>query len=152
MVPNVFEQVSEIPLMPNGKVDRGALARMGERLAETGEYEAPRNGIEAELADLWQELLEVERVGVGDNFFDLGGHSLLATQLVSRIRDRFGVTIEVRRLFESPTLGDLAGVVAQKQAQLLDEADLLSTLAELESLSNSAAQDMLFQAPDRDID
>ena len=68
----------------------------------------PRTSVEAELAQIWAEILGLEQVGVSDNFFELGGHSLLATQLVSRIRDRTQVKVPLRRIFETPTIAELA--------------------------------------------
>ncbi|MFY0528787.1 phosphopantetheine-binding protein [Archangium gephyra] len=72
------------------------------------EYVAPRTEGERRLAEIWQAVLQVERVGASDDFFELGGHSLLATQLVSRIRQAFNVEIPLTLLFEKPTLSSLA--------------------------------------------
>jgi acyl carrier protein len=68
---------------------------------------APRSPIEQQLADIWAEVLRLERVGIHDNFFEFGGHSLLATQVISRLRQAFGVELPVRTLFEAPTVADL---------------------------------------------
>jgi acyl carrier protein len=91
-----------------------------------GGYEAPRNPIEELLAPLWEEVLGVERVGVHDDFFALGGHSLLGVQLISRVRDLFGVKLPVRALFHATTIGDLAERIAEEMAagagdELLDQ-------------------------------
>ena len=110
MVPQAWALLDELPLTPNGKVDRRALARVpAEPLeASRGEHLAPRTGVERALARIWAELLKLDRVGVRDNFFHLGGHSLLATQVVSRVRRVFGVELEIRSLFEEPTVEALA--------------------------------------------
>ncbi|HVR95631.1 MAG TPA: amino acid adenylation domain-containing protein, partial [Thermoanaerobaculia bacterium] len=114
MVPSAFVLLDELPLTPHGKVDRAALPVPEAPRAEAA-YRAPRNPIETELAEVWAELLGAERVGVLDNFFDLGGHSLLATQVISRVRDRFGVELPVRALFEEPTVAGLAARVREEK-------------------------------------
>ncbi|MFI2352086.1 amino acid adenylation domain-containing protein [Streptomyces sp. NPDC019443] len=113
MVPSVFIELAELPLTTNGKVDRAALPEPegGARAVTAQVYVAPRTETERILAETWTELLGVERVGVEDNFFDLGGHSLLATQLVSRIRDVFGVDLTLAAVFEEPTVAAIAAVV-----------------------------------------
>jgi acyl-coenzyme A synthetase/AMP-(fatty) acid ligase/acyl carrier protein len=128
MVPAGFLLLPELPLTPNGKVDRKVLAGLGpEARAEGDGYVAPRNPIEELLAPLWTEVLGVERVGVFDDFFALGGHSLLGVQLISRVRDLFGVKLPVRVVFSSATVADLAERIAEEMAAqagdaLLDEA------------------------------
>ncbi|MEO6195390.1 MAG: amino acid adenylation domain-containing protein, partial [Thermoanaerobaculia bacterium] len=111
MIPSAFVWLDALPLTPNGKIDRSALARLEAR-AESAGYVAPRSGIEQALAELWAELLGLERVGVHDHFFRLGGHSLLAIRVLSRVRRLFGVEIAIRTLFESPILEALARAVA----------------------------------------
>ncbi|NNB85299.1 amino acid adenylation domain-containing protein, partial [Corallococcus exiguus] len=109
MVPASFVTLEALPLSSSGKVDRKALpVPEGSALAHAEDYTAPRDALEETLASLWAELLEVERVGVHDNFFDQGGHSLLATQVMSRLRARFGVELPLRALFEAPTVETLA--------------------------------------------
>ena len=109
MVPSAYRVVEALPLLPNGKVDRQALAALepipSER--ETA-YVAPRTPVEEGLAQIWAELLHVERVGVHDDFFELGGHSLLAARVMARVCDVFQVQVPLRRLFEKPTVADLA--------------------------------------------
>ncbi|TCP59315.1 amino acid adenylation domain-containing protein [Tumebacillus sp. BK434] len=109
MVPSLFLTVDEIPLTPNGKVDRRALPLpSADQLGRVGEYRAPRSGVEQKLSELYSEVLGVPQVGILDNFFELGGHSLLATQVVSRIRDVFAIEFQLRHLFEAPQIADLA--------------------------------------------
>ncbi|SEU41903.1 amino acid adenylation domain-containing protein, partial [Myxococcus fulvus] len=107
MVPSVFMHLEAMPLTPSGKADRKALPAP-ERLATTREYAAPRTPTEQLLASLFASVLRIERISVTDSFFELGGHSLLATQLVSRVRQSFGVELPVRALFEASTVAQLA--------------------------------------------
>ncbi|MEU7876336.1 amino acid adenylation domain-containing protein, partial [Dactylosporangium sp. NPDC049140] len=112
MVPSVFMEVTSMPMNRNGKVDRAALpAPDGRQLAAGGDYTAPNGPVQELLAGVWAELLGVERVGAGDNFFALGGHSLLATQVASRVRAVLGAELPVSALFDAPTLAGLAAVV-----------------------------------------
>ncbi len=108
MVPSAFVALEALPLTPNGKVDRKALPALGSAVPLGAEFVAPRTPAEELLAALWVPLLSVAQVGAHDDFFRLGGHSLLATQLVSRIRETFGVELALRRIFERPVLADLA--------------------------------------------
>ena len=118
MVPAVFVLLDALPLMPNGKVDRRALPAPDRSRPDLDKaFVAPRTPTEELLAEIWAQLLDIERVGIHDNFFDLGGHSLLATQLVSRMREAFQVEIPLRRLFEVPTVAGLAeSIEAARQA------------------------------------
>ncbi|BCL39535.1 non-ribosomal peptide synthetase [Nostoc sp. MS1] len=112
MVPAAFVLLNALPLTPNGKVDRRALPTpdTATRNLSTG-FVLPRTPIEAQLAQIWSEVLGVERIGVNDNFFELGGHSLLATQVVSRINSVFGLSLSIQLMFESPTVAGIASYV-----------------------------------------
>ena len=119
MLPAAFVMLPELPLLPNGKVNRKALPAP-EWQGDADAYVAPRNDTEAELASIWQEVLGVERLGVHDNFFALGGHSLLATQVMTRIRRHLNVELAMRHLFEAPTVAELADkVLAAGATELL---------------------------------
>jgi acyl carrier protein len=135
MVPAAFISLPVLPLTPNGKVDRRALARMAPEpqggAAEA--YVAPRNPIEEILVTLWAEVLGVDRVGVHDDFFDLGGHSLLGVQLVSRVREMFGVKLSVRTVFTSATVAEMAELVEEEMTAALAGDELLEQLLEEES-------------------
>ena len=144
MMPSAFVLLKNLPLTPNGKVDRFALP-----LPDTARpdientYVAPRTPVEKNLAEIWSEVLRLERVGVHDNFFDLGGHSLLVTQVVSRLRDAFEVDLPLRDLFDKPTIADLAVTIAQQLAQATDSELLTQTFAQLEQLSQEEVQAIL---------
>jgi amino acid adenylation domain-containing protein len=108
MVPAAYLALERLPLTPNGKVDRRALpAPEGDAYA-TRDYEAPAGEAEAAVAEVWAEVLGVERIGRSDHFFALGGHSLLAVQVVSRIRQALGVEATLGDLFLRPVLADFA--------------------------------------------
>jgi amino acid adenylation domain-containing protein len=108
MVPALFVSLGGLPMTPNGKVDRQALAALRPRPALQGERLPPRTPSEEILGGIWERVLTIEGVGGRDNFFDLGGHSLLATQVLSRVREAFAVELPLRALFEAPTLAGLA--------------------------------------------
>ena len=106
MVPAHLMLLEALPLTPNGKVDRKALPAP-ERSGLEADYVAPRNAAEEKLAQIWAEVLKVERVSIHDNFFELGGHSLLAVSLIERMR-RAGLHADVRALLTSPTVAGFA--------------------------------------------
>lgn len=137
MIPAAFVQLELLPLNSNGKIDRNALPAPDLTNSLRGDaYVAPRTAIEQQLAAILAPLLHLDRVGVEDNFFLLGGHSLLGTQLISRIRDAFGVELSLRTIFEAATI-----------AQLTSEVEKL-LLAKIESMTEEEAQQML-NAPDQ---
>jgi amino acid adenylation domain-containing protein len=112
MVPAAFVPLAALPLTPNGKLDRRALPRPDPSHPELERgFLAPRSAREAALAAIWAELLDVERVGVRDNFFDLGGHSLLAVRLFARIYEQFGVRVPIASLFPEATVEHLSGLL-----------------------------------------
>ena len=112
MVPTAFVPLAALPLTPHGKVDRRALpAPQAARPGLTSAYHPPQTDTEAHLAIVWADVLGVPHVGRDDNFFALGGHSLLATQVVSRIRQAWGIEVPLRTLFQVPTVASLGAAV-----------------------------------------
>jgi amino acid adenylation domain-containing protein len=112
MVPAMFVLLDHMPLTPSGKIDRKALPDpVIERALEETAFVAARTPTEEVLVGIWSSVLELEQISTHNNFFELGGHSLLATQVISRVRDAFRVDLEVRRLFELPTVGSLASYI-----------------------------------------
>jgi hypothetical protein len=104
-----FVMLEQLPLTPNGKIDRKALPPPEFGRAQAGQvYEAPRSLAEHAITRIWTEVFEGKQVGIHDNFFDLGGHSLLAIRFVSLLRERAGVDLPIRMVFESPTPATLA--------------------------------------------
>jgi amino acid adenylation domain-containing protein len=122
MVPAAWVRLDALPLMPNGKLDRGALpSPEGEGYARRG-YEAPVGEVEEAMAEVWSEVLGVERVGRGDDFFELGGHSLLVVVLIQSMQRR-GLHVEVGALFTTPTIAGLAQVVSGDRPGAMVPAD-----------------------------
>ncbi|MGH8350079.1 MAG: non-ribosomal peptide synthase/polyketide synthase, partial [Pseudomonas sp.] len=137
MVPLHWLWLDKLPLNANGKLDRKALPALEIGQIGSQDYQAPRNDLEQTLADIWAEVLKVERVGVRDNFFELGGHSLLATQIASRVQKTLQRDVPLRAMFECSTVEELAGYIAGLAVSEITEekVDRLNDLmAELEGI------------------
>ena len=134
MIPAVFVRLSALPLTGSGKVDRAALPPPGHDtiLAEGGR--TPQSAIEKCVAKIIASVLNVDSVGMDDNFFLSGGHSLLATQVVLQVRDAFGVDVKLLQLFQAPTV---AGVARLTERLLLDK---LNSMTDAQVLQASAAR------------
>jgi acyl carrier protein len=157
MVPSSYWQMEKLPLLPSGKVNRGGLSGASARALVEGQgWAGPRNQTEEQLAEIWRELLKVEKVGREQNFFELGGHSLLVLQMTARIRRMLEVELPVRSVFESPTIAALALEVEQARALGIkaqtpilqrrarsSDANREHLLAELETLSPAELQRVL---------
>ncbi|HEX8694599.1 MAG TPA: amino acid adenylation domain-containing protein [Longimicrobium sp.] len=116
MVPGAFAWLDALPRTSSGKLDRRALPEHeGEDAAPAAPYVAPRDALEERLAEIWREVLGVERVGVHDDFFDLGGQSILATRLAARVREELGFELPVAELLTGPTIERMARVVAGRK-------------------------------------
>ncbi|WP_198299662.1 non-ribosomal peptide synthetase [Tumebacillus avium] len=112
MVPSAFVLMERLPLTPNGKVDRKALP-VPSGATESEAHVPPRDELETVLAGIWQDVLGVEPIGAFTHFFEQGGHSLLATQVITRVRNVFGVELPLQQLFDTPTLAGFAEAVAK---------------------------------------
>ncbi|ASU33854.1 non-ribosomal peptide synthetase [Mucilaginibacter xinganensis] len=112
MVPDDFVLMDAIPITPNGKIDRKALPKPDYNVvARTGDYLAPRTEIEKQIAEVWQELMGIEKISVTDNFFELGGRSLVAVQIMARIEKLTGKRLPLATLFEHSTIEKLSIVL-----------------------------------------
>ncbi|MDP1513428.1 amino acid adenylation domain-containing protein, partial [Paenibacillus ottowii] len=111
MVPSYFVQLEQMPLSPNGKIDRKALPAPEGSLQSGADYVPPRTWVEVKLAQIWQEALGLAQVGVKENFFEIGGHSLRATTLASKIHKELHKQLPLRSIFEAPTIEQLAAVL-----------------------------------------
>jgi amino acid adenylation domain-containing protein len=109
MIPAAFVLLDLLPLTPTGKIDRRALPALDPTSTQPeNNFVAPSNPTQEILANIWSQILRVDRIGIHDNFFELGGHSLLATQVISRIRQEFAIEIPLQALFEQPTIASLS--------------------------------------------
>jgi len=115
MVPATITIMGALPRLPGGKVDRERLPSLGRTRREAGDYRAPRNPVERALARIWAEMLNLDRVGIDDNFFDLGGDSILS-MLVVAAAGREGIRLTSLQLFQQQTIAGLAGLVGDTPA------------------------------------
>lgn len=112
MMPSLFVTLDSMPRTPNDKVDRNALPDPNLVQSESKKpYVTPRTSLEQEIAEIWMQVMNLEKIGVDDNFFDLGGHSLLATRIIMRLRETLKVELPLRCLFECPTVEGLAQII-----------------------------------------
>src|SRR5262245_46109013 len=111
MVPAAYVHLEQLPLTPNGKLDRKALPAPDGEAYAVRSYEAPVGEIETAIAEIWMELLKLERVGRYDNFFELGGHSLLAVEVLMRLQRVFNIDATIGDLFEKPVLADFTRLI-----------------------------------------
>ncbi|MEM7585289.1 MAG: amino acid adenylation domain-containing protein, partial [Acidobacteriota bacterium] len=144
MVPAAIVGLDDLPLLPNGKVDRKRLPAPDFSIRQAASA-PPRTPTEDLLCNLFREVLAVDSVGIHDSFFALGGHSLLATRLASRVQERVGIEIELRALFERPTVADLARrIEVERAAGRTSALEPLTTVPRDRPLPLSAAQRRLW--------
>jgi tyrocidine synthetase-3 len=141
MIPSTFAQLDKMPLTPNGKIDRKALPEPEGKMSNGAEYVAPRNEAEEKLAEIWQNVLGVEKVGIEDNFFELGGHSLKAITLVAKIHKEFGVEVPLQGVFQAQTIKELIKSIA---GGTQNNYATIERVAEQEYYPVSSAQKRMF--------
>ena len=117
MVPSCFCQIDQMPLMASGKIDQRALPEPRPNVDATDAHTPLQSATEISVAHIWEELLEISNVGARDNFFEIGGYSLKASALAARLTAEFGVNISLRTVFDSPTVAELAMLVANGRGQ-----------------------------------
>jgi thioesterase domain-containing protein/acyl carrier protein len=115
MVPSAFVALKEMPLTPNGKVNRRALPAPDQTdLAPKAKFAAPKDEIESRLVQIWEVVLGVRPIGIRHNFFELGGHSLVAVRLMNRVEQAFGKKLPIATLLQAPTIEQLAAILRQE--------------------------------------
>ncbi|MDL5368171.1 amino acid adenylation domain-containing protein [Xanthomonas sp. NCPPB 2654] len=132
MIPSACVLLDALPLTPNGKLDRKALPAPDQAAVASRIYEAPEGEAEQAIAEVWQELLGIERVGRHDHFFELGGHSLLAVRVVVRLKEILQVDIDLRDVFITPQLSALANIIIDRQFAQFDQTELLTVLGSMQ--------------------
>jgi amino acid adenylation domain-containing protein len=134
MVPAAYVRLEKVPLTPNGKVDRKALPRPEEGAYAVRKYEAPEGEIETTVAQIWADLLKLERVGRHDDFFELGGHSLLVMRATARLRQLLNVEeVTIRDVFEHSTVSALAEQIITLKLKAFDSGELVELLEQMRS-------------------
>ncbi|WP_299685781.1 non-ribosomal peptide synthetase [uncultured Dokdonia sp.] len=124
MVPTYFIYLDSMPVTPNGKVAIKALPDVNDpQFEETVTYVAPRNDLEKQLVAIWQDVLQREKIGIESSFFSLGGHSLKAVQVITRIQKDFNIKIELKELYEEPTISNLASYITS--IQILNDQQMI---------------------------
>jgi amino acid adenylation domain-containing protein len=117
MIPDDFVQIDEIPLTPNGKVDRKALDLRGQRLRTGAAYVAAESELEKAIAGIWQDVLKIEKVGVYDNFFDLGGNSIKIIQVHDQLEGLYPGVMKIGDLYSNPTIAFQASFIMKKSGE-----------------------------------
>ncbi len=145
MVPAAYVVLESLPLTASGKLDRAKLP--APTAGPSVDYVEPATPTQQTLASIWRELLRVERIGVHDSFFALGGNSLQATQLVSRIRDEFDVTLDLRALFGNATVEALAELVEEQEFAGVSDEELVGLLSSVEEMTEDEARHRLESLP-----
>ncbi len=156
MIPQHYMIIDTFPLTPNGKIDRKNLPKPNDLMTPTqAEYIPPQTSLQTQIAEIWQKALNLEKVGIQDNFFNLGGNSLLATQVIAQMRQAFQVDISIRRFFETPTITDLEREIQQNsnpisqaefmQIERVNRDNTFQNIDDIEQISEQELDDLLTQ-------
>jgi len=140
MLPSAFVMIDTLPLTRNGKLNRHALpAPDASRPALASSYLAPATELERRIAEIWQGILGVERIGMRDNFFELGGHSLLLVQMHAKLNETLRTEVSIIELFKYPTIASLAAFLGQDQLkESVDTSNLRRAAERREALKERA--------------
>jgi surfactin family lipopeptide synthetase A len=117
MVPAAFVRLGSLPLMPNGKVNRGALPLHGQEVS-VKQFVPPTEAVQVKLAEIWKGILSARVIGAADNFFDLGGNSLLVAKLLLRIEQEYGKRLSLANIFQAPTIRQLAEMLEDRSGSI----------------------------------
>ncbi|WP_164931455.1 non-ribosomal peptide synthetase [Longirhabdus pacifica] len=117
MIPSYFIKLQSLPITFNGKIKRDALPDPQEKRQASAAYEEPRNEVELKLVNIYQQVLEVQKIGIQDHFLELGGHSLKATMIVSKLQKAFDMDVPVNEIFLRPTIKQLAQFMQHSQGR-----------------------------------
>jgi amino acid adenylation domain-containing protein len=143
MVPSSFVMLEAFPLTPNGKIDRRALpAPEGIRPPLEATYVGPQTDAEQLIAELWQKLLHLDKIGIHDNFFDIGGHSLLMVQIQTQLQERFGQKLAMVDLFQYPTIHALAQYLTSKSSPQTTNQNKRAKNRRLRQTSNKTSNEI----------
>ena len=146
MIPSYFVGLGAMPVTVNGKLDRKALPEPDGSMDTGVQYLPPRNELDEQLLQIWQEVLGKKKIGIGDNFFSLGGHSLKATLLTAKIHQELQIDVPIREVFKSPTVMELANYIAVTKEEGLDRSSYVAIepVAEQDYYQVSSAQKRLY--------
>lgn len=138
MVPGIFLQIENLPVNHNGKLDRKVLLELVDVSSE--DYVAPRNETEEKLVAIWQELLHLERISITDDFFLIGGDSIILIRLISQIKNQFQKEVQLRQVYEYPTIADLAKLLTKEDNS---EAEITALRTNITKEIDTLKQDFL---------
>jgi acyl carrier protein len=153
MVPTYFIFLDILPLTPNGKIDKKALPDINMSERKQSSYQAPESEMDSHLAKIWSDVLNVEKVGIDDDFFALGGNSLQAAQIIAQIRSHYQIEVPVKSLFTEPTISALSLLITQKiSAGQTGQFDQIKRTSRAPDHENDHKSDNELDFNDDDID